>query len=83
MYFRISVGDGAPNWFQYFLCGLKGVLEILPNDQIPKGMKVLVSGTIPQSAGLSSSSALVSAAALATAHANEVNKNILHLLNIG
>lgn len=36
-------------------------------------MEVLVLGSIPASSGLSSSSALVSAAALATSYANKVN----------
>lgn len=78
---RISIGDGAPSWYQYFLCGLKGVAEILPKENKLRGMNVVVSGAIPQSAGLSSSSALVSAAALATAHANNVStSNFLLLL---
>ncbi|CAH1372338.1 unnamed protein product [Tenebrio molitor] len=68
--FSISVGDGAPEWHQYFLCGIKGIFDILPKDVDFKGMNVVVSGKVPLSAGLSSSSALVSAAALATAHAH-------------
>ncbi|KAJ8945395.1 hypothetical protein NQ318_016002 [Aromia moschata] len=71
--YSISVGDGAPQWHEYFLCGVKGILEILPKDVSVKGMKIVVSGTIPQSAGLSSSSALVSAAALATSHAHKMH----------
>lgn len=71
--YRIAIGEGAPQWYQYFLCGVKGILEILPKDITIKGMRIVVSGNVPQSAGLSSSSALVSAAALATAHANEVS----------
>ncbi|CAH1108336.1 unnamed protein product [Psylliodes chrysocephalus] len=70
--YRIAIGEGAPQWYQYFLCGVKGILEILPKDITIKGMRIVVSGNVPQSAGLSSSSALVSAAALATAHANEI-----------
>lgn len=75
--FSIKIGDDAPRWYQYFLCGLKGVIDILPKSANLKGMTVLVSGSIPQSAGLSSSSALVSAAALATAHANNVSQFFL------
>ena len=37
------------------------------------GMLIAASGNIPLSSGLSSSSALVSAAALAAAYANKVN----------
>nr|XP_023027143.1 N-acetylgalactosamine kinase [Leptinotarsa decemlineata] len=69
--FEITSGEGAPQWHQYFVCGVKGVLEVLPKDVPLKGMRIVVSGTIPQSAGLSSSSALVSAAALATSHAHK------------
>uniref|UniRef100_A0A6P7FQG6 N-acetylgalactosamine kinase-like n=1 Tax=Diabrotica virgifera virgifera TaxID=50390 RepID=A0A6P7FQG6_DIAVI len=68
--FEISVGEGAPQWYQYFLCGVKGILDTLPNEIATKGLKLVVSGNVPLRAGLSSSSALVSAAALATAHSH-------------
>lgn len=67
----IDIGNGAPQWYQYFLCGVKGICDILPKDQKVHGLKVLVTSTVPQSAGLSSSSALVSSAALATAQVND------------
>ncbi|CAJ0958061.1 unnamed protein product, partial [Mesorhabditis belari] len=57
-------GASPPQWFDYLLCGWKGVLEAI--QQPPRGMLILVKGTIPPSSGLSSSSALVCAAALAT-----------------
>ncbi|CAJ0957994.1 unnamed protein product, partial [Mesorhabditis belari] len=57
-------GASPPQWFDYPLCGWKGVLEAI--QQPPRGMLILVKGTIPPSSGLSSSSALVCAAALAT-----------------
>lgn len=72
--FRILVGDGKPEWHQYFLCGVRGILDVLPKDTAFKGFSVLVSGTVPPRAGLSSSSALVSAAALATATVYEVRR---------
>ncbi|KAI4469577.1 mevalonate kinase/galactokinase [Holotrichia oblita] len=62
--------EGAPKWYQYVLCGIKGILEILPSDITLRGLTILVHGTVPPNAGLSSSSALVSAAALATSHAH-------------
>ena len=58
-------------WFHYFLCGYKGILESL-NVQSPVGMNLLLDGNIPKSAGLSSSSAVVCCAALTTALANKV-----------
>lgn len=58
------IGSKKPEWFHYFLCGWKGVLRRL--NMLPKGMNVLVHGTIPTGAGLSSSSSLVCAAALVT-----------------
>ncbi|KAF7272620.1 hypothetical protein GWI33_014632 [Rhynchophorus ferrugineus] len=71
---EIVLNDAAPKWYQYFLCGVKGVLELLGETERNKikGLEVMVDGSIPQSAGLSSSSALVSAAALATTHSFQV-----------
>lgn len=61
-----------PEWYSYFLCGVKGISdELLPNG-LRCGMFATVSGNIPPAAGLSSSSALVSAAALATSYINDV-----------
>ena len=57
----IDLGDG-PKWHNYFLCGVKGVLQDAAVTSC-KGMIGLIDGTIPPSAGLSSSSALVVAAA--------------------
>ena len=59
-------------WYNYFLCGYKGLVEST-GMQSPVGMDVLVEGSIPPSAGLSSSSAVVCCAALATAYANKVS----------
>lgn len=60
--------NGGPAWYNYYLCGIKGVQEELNKKWRPMGMQVVLSGNVPLAAGLSSSSALVSAAVLATAH---------------
>lgn len=70
--FRIEIGEGSPEWYKYYLCGVKGVTEHFSSVKYC-GMKVLISGNIPPASGLSSSSALVSAATLATSHANKVS----------
>jgi len=56
---------GAPQWWGYFLCGIKGVVEELVGETSDPGLCCLLEGRIPPSAGLSSSSALVVSAALA------------------
>jgi galactokinase len=60
------------HWTNYVVCGIKGILEYLSELQgfeFSKGIscriKLWVDGNIPQGAGLSSSSALVVASALA------------------
>uniref|UniRef100_A0A915PGM9 Galactokinase n=1 Tax=Setaria digitata TaxID=48799 RepID=A0A915PGM9_9BILA len=58
------IGMKNPEWFHYFLCGWKGVVERL--NISPKGMNILFYGTIPISSGLSSSSSVVCASALTT-----------------
>lgn len=63
---------GGPQWYSYFLCGVKGMLEQLGDSVQPEGLMIVVSGNIPPASGLSSSSALVSAAVLATAYAHNV-----------
>ena len=57
----ITPGDAA--WHNYFLCGVKGVREEFSVSDA-SGLDCLVDGTIPPSAGLSSSSALVVSAAV-------------------
>lgn len=58
-------------WYEYFFCGWKGIVEHFSLNS-PNGMKVLVDGNIPPSAGLSSSSAFVCCAALSTVVANNL-----------
>lgn len=55
--------NNAPAWYDYLLCGFQGILETTPKSHF-KGLILLIHGTIPPSAGLSSSSALVCTAAL-------------------
>ncbi|XP_064481578.1 N-acetylgalactosamine kinase-like isoform X2 [Ornithodoros turicata] len=65
----LKIDDIAPQWYHYFLCGVKGVVEDEEAGDRPSrvtGMDVVAHGTVPPSAGLSSSSAVVCVAALAT-----------------
>ncbi|XP_040269954.1 N-acetylgalactosamine kinase [Bufo bufo] len=74
----IQINKTKPLWHSYFLCGLKGIQEHFNLDQL-KGMNCLVDGTIPPSSGLSSSSALVCCAGLATLTANAKSLSKLEL----
>ncbi|KAM7359170.1 N-acetylgalactosamine kinase [Cochliomyia hominivorax] len=58
---------GGPEWYKYYLCGIKGIYETLDNPNKYYGMKIALSGNIPPGSGVSSSSALVSSSVLATA----------------
>ncbi|XP_053675271.1 N-acetylgalactosamine kinase-like [Anopheles nili] len=79
--FSIDVPSiGGPNWYQYVLCGIKGVIEnTTPNGVVPRGMMLMLSGNIPPASGLSSSSAIVSATVLGAAylHGATLNKQTL------
>lgn len=70
-----------PAWHNYFLCGVKGILDYLHKngDHPHHGFMVAVSGNIPPASGLSSSSAMVCSSALATAFLFNVplNKQLL------
>ncbi|MCL4122747.1 UNVERIFIED_CONTAM: hypothetical protein GTU68_055214 [Idotea baltica] len=61
------IGDIKFKWYKYILCGLEGVKEAQSKDSL-RGLSLSVSGNVPPSAGLSSSSALVCASALMTSH---------------
>lgn len=63
-----------PSWTKYVLTGIRGVLEHFHLDvcQAVGGLQLAVSGSVPPSSGLSSSSALVCASAVAVAHLNQV-----------
>ncbi|RMX46098.1 hypothetical protein pdam_00009363 [Pocillopora damicornis] len=60
--------DGK-EWYHYFLCGYKGLVDHMKIES-PVGLNLVIDGTVPKSAGLSSSSALVCCSGLATLHAN-------------
>ncbi|XP_017840579.2 N-acetylgalactosamine kinase [Drosophila busckii] len=64
---------GGPAWYNYFICGVKGIQEELGAKWRETGIRVALSGNVPLAAGLSSSSALVSAAVLATAHVQSMS----------
>ncbi|XP_047985327.1 N-acetylgalactosamine kinase [Leguminivora glycinivorella] len=65
-------GDGKPFWYNYVLCGIKGALEYLEN-KMENGLQLYIDGNIPPASGLSSSSALVSAACLSFLYAQNVS----------
>ncbi|XP_063357761.1 N-acetylgalactosamine kinase [Cydia amplana] len=65
-------GDGKPFWYNYVLCGIKGALEHLEN-KMDNGLQLYIDGNIPPASGLSSSSALVSAACLSFLYAQNVS----------
>lgn len=69
--FSIDIPEkGGPEWYKYFLCGVKGIFENINDSDVGSiGMTVALSGNIPHGSGLSSSSALVSSATLATSFA--------------
>ncbi|KAK2580917.1 hypothetical protein KPH14_005986 [Odynerus spinipes] len=68
---RIENTETGPAWYKYFLCGVEGALEVIPREKIPTGILAAVWGNVPPNAGLSSSSALVSAAVLSLVHASQ------------
>ena len=65
------------HWLNYVKAGMQGVREFLPEK--PAGCNVLYRGTIPSSAGLSSSSALVVASALTALAVNDAEMDRLEL----
>lgn len=64
--------NGKPFWYNYVLCGVKGALEHLDNEII-NGLQVFIDGNVPPASGLSSSSALVSAACLSFLYAQNAS----------
>uniref|UniRef100_A0A6A7G9C7 N-acetylgalactosamine kinase-like n=2 Tax=Hirondellea gigas TaxID=1518452 RepID=A0A6A7G9C7_9CRUS len=62
---EVSKISKPPAWYDYVLCGIYGVQQELKLATLP-GMNFVVMGKVPMAAGLSSSSALVCGAAVAT-----------------
>lgn len=71
-FFYRRVEGTRPEWYEYVLCGIIGAAQIAFPNTTPRGLTLAICGTIPPAAGLSSSSALVCAAALAFLHDNKV-----------
>ncbi|KAJ2678115.1 galactokinase [Coemansia spiralis] len=65
----VSIDNSQQDWTNYFKCGYKGALKAI-DCNAPKGMQCLMDGNVPRCVGLSSSSAVVCCAALATMEAN-------------
>jgi len=78
---RFDIDKSQPQWFHYFLCGYRGILEHFGLSG-SRGLDMLCDGTIPCSAGLSSSSALVCCSALVTMHSidKQLSRVTCHLL---
>ncbi|TPX45921.1 galactokinase [Synchytrium endobioticum] len=70
----VEIDPKMHDWANYFKCGYKGVFEELQLGEA-FDMMVMVDGTVPSAAGVSSSSALVCCSALATAIANGKTMN--------
>ena len=55
---KINVTSDSSKWWNYILCGIKGVVEEVVAEKLagqtrPVGLRGLFDGTIPPSAGLS------------------------------
>ena len=77
----VEIDATVHEWSNYFKAGMQGALEFMRDNSIGPvadrglvGMDVLVSGTVPAGAGLSSSAAFVCASALAVLVANGVTE---------
>ncbi|KAG0254699.1 galactokinase [Mortierella polycephala] len=66
----VDINPESHTWSNYFSAGYRGLLDELKIEN-PKGMLCLMSGTVPTGAGLSSSSAFVCCAVIATVKAQE------------
>ncbi|KAI8074688.1 galactokinase [Gongronella butleri] len=76
----VAIDASSLEWSNYFKCGYKGMLE---SAQVtPKGMQVLVDGTVPAGSGLSSSAAFVCSSALAVVTASDLGLSKQELTEI-
>ncbi|KAJ2740882.1 galactokinase [Coemansia sp. BCRC 34301] len=66
----VDIDDNMHDWVNYFKCGYRGALEAIGATSNPVGMQCLMDGSVPISVGLSSSSAFVCCAVMATMKAN-------------
>ncbi|XP_066961054.1 N-acetylgalactosamine kinase isoform X1 [Macrobrachium rosenbergii] len=70
---NFEIDKSHPTWYNYILCGVQGIQEEGGRNEPFTGLDMAVSGNIPPSSGLSSSSALVCASALAVAHSHKLS----------
>ncbi|KAK4305187.1 hypothetical protein Pmani_022907 [Petrolisthes manimaculis] len=70
---NFEIDPSVAVWHNYVLCGIRGIREEGGLVGPLTGLNIAVSGNIPPSSGLSSSSALVCATALAVAHAHHLS----------
>ncbi|KAJ2899031.1 galactokinase [Coemansia aciculifera] len=66
----VEIDASVHDWSNYFKCGYRGALEAIGATTSPVGMQCLMDGSVPISVGLSSSSAFVCCAVMATMKAN-------------
>lgn len=84
----VDIDSSTLAWSNYFKAGFRGAVGLLRQEQsnfTPCGMDILVDGSVPFGAGVSSSAAFVCASALAVLRANgrnNVSKNELTELAI-
>ena len=74
---NIEIDSSTLQWTNYFKAGFRGAVELLrkeSEDFSPRGMDVLVDGSVPAGGGLSSSAAFVCASALATLRASGIHQ---------
>ncbi|THH04866.1 hypothetical protein EW145_g5207 [Phellinidium pouzarii] len=69
----LSIDKTQLRWESYVKAGYYGVLEkfFTDNDELPRGLDLLVTGTVPAGSGLSSSAAMVVASTLSFLVINE------------